>query len=114
MTRAPLGILLLFIVGLIGGFFGMGGGWAITPALNLGMGLPLKLAAANSGIILGIGSCVSIWPYIAAGSIVPLFVLPWLAGQVIGGFICSYALARIKVKVVRLILIGIMGLPRLA
>jgi len=108
VTRAPLGILLLFVVGLIGGFFGMGGGWAITPALNLGMGLPLKLAAANSGIILGIGSCVSIWPYIAAGSIIPLFVLPWLAGQVIGGFIGSYALARIKVKVVRLILIGIM------
>jgi uncharacterized membrane protein YfcA len=108
VTRAPLGILLLFVVGLIGGFFGMGGGWAITPALNLGMGLPLKLAAANSGIILGIGSCVSIWPYIEAGSIIPLFVLPWLAGQVIGGFIGSYALARIKVKVVRLILIGIM------
>lgn len=108
VTRAPLGILLLFIVGLVGGFFGMGGGWAITPSLNLGMGLPLKLAVANSGIILGIGSCVSIWPYIGAGSIIPLFVLPWLAGQVIGGFIGSYALARIRVKVVRLILIGIM------
>ena len=86
----------------------MGGGWAITPSLNLGMGLPLKLAAANSGIILGIGSCISIWPYINAGSIIPLFVLPWLAGQVIGGFIGSYALARIRVKIVRLILIGIM------
>ena len=108
VTRAPLGILLLFVVGMIGGFFGMGGGWAITPSLNLGMGLPLKLAAANSGIILGIGSCISIWPYISAGSIIPLFVLPWLAGQVIGGFIGSYALARIRVKIVRLILIGIM------
>lgn len=108
VTRAPLGILLLFIVGIVGGFFGMGGGWAITPVLNLGMGLPLKLAAANSGIILGIGSCISIWPYLGAGSIIPLFVLPWLAGQVIGGFIGSYALARIRAKIVRLILIGIM------
>lgn len=107
-TRAPLGILLLFIVGMIGGFFGMGGGWAITPTLNLGMGLPLKLAAANSHIILGIGSCISIWPYISSGSIIPIFIMPWLAGQVIGGFIGSYALARIKVRVVRLILIGIM------
>jgi uncharacterized membrane protein YfcA len=108
VTRAPLGILLLFFVGMLGGFFGMGGGWAITPALNLGMGLPLKLAAANSGVILGIGSCVSIWPYINAGSIIPLFVLPWLSGQVIGGFIGSYALARIRAKMVRWILIGIM------
>jgi uncharacterized membrane protein YfcA len=108
VTRAPLGIFLVFFVGAIGGFFGMGGGWAITPALNLGMGIPLKLAAANSGVILGIGSCVSVWPYVFAGGIIPFFVLPWLAGQVIGGFIGSYVLARIKVHAVRLILIGIM------
>jgi uncharacterized membrane protein YfcA len=108
VTRAPLGILLVFVVGVLGGFFGMGGGWAITPSLNLGMGLPLKLAAANSGVILGIGSCVSVWPYAFAGGIIPFFVLPWLAGQVIGGFIGSYVLARIKVRAIRLVLIGIM------
>ncbi|MEA4950256.1 MAG: sulfite exporter TauE/SafE family protein [Petrimonas sp.] len=108
VTRAPLGILLLFFIGMIGGFYGMGGGWAITPTLNMAMGLPLKLAAANSHIILGIGSCVSIWPYVNAGSIIPLFVLPWLSGQVIGGFIASHIFAKIRVKVVRLILIGIM------
>jgi uncharacterized membrane protein YfcA len=108
VTRAPLGILLVFLVGVLGGFFGMGGGWAITPSLNLGMGLPLKLAAANSGVILGIGSCVSVWPYAFAGAVIPFFVLPWLAGQVIGGFIGSYVLARIKVRAIRLVLIGIM------
>jgi uncharacterized membrane protein YfcA len=86
----------------------MGGGWAITPSLNLGMGLPLKLAAANSGVVLGIGSCVSVWPYTFAGGIIPFFALPWLAGQVIGGFIGSYVLARIKVRAIRLVLIGIM------
>jgi uncharacterized membrane protein YfcA len=108
VVRAPLGIVLVFLVGVLGGFFGMGGGWAITPSLNLGMGIPLKLAAANSGIILGIGSCVSVWPYVFAGAIIPFFVLPWLSGQVIGGFIGSYVLARIKVRAIRLVLIGIM------
>jgi uncharacterized membrane protein YfcA len=73
VKRAWLGILLIFGVGLIGGFFGMGGGWAITPVLNMGMGIPLKLAAANSGVILGIGSCVSVWPYIFAGGVIPFF-----------------------------------------
>ncbi len=108
VTRVGLGIVLIFIVGLMGGFFGMGGGWAITPVLNMGIGLPLKVAVANSGIILGIGSCVSIWPYIFAGSLIPLFVLPWLSGQVIGGFAGSHILAKIKVNIVRIILIGIM------
>lgn len=109
VKRAPLGIFLIFFVGIIGGFFGMGGGWAITPVLNMGMGIPIKLAAANSGVILGVGSCVSIWPYIYSGGIIPFFVLPWLAGQVIGGFIGSYTLAKIRVNTVRLILIGIMA-----
>jgi hypothetical protein len=72
------------------------------------MGMPLKPAAANSLVILAIGSCVSIWPYVYAGGIIPLFALPWLAGQVTGGFIGSYALARIKVGIVRFFLIGIM------
>jgi len=108
IKRYPLGILLLFIIGIIGGFFGMGGGWAVTPTLNLGMGLPLRLAAANSNVILGIGGCVSIWPYIFAGSIIPLFVLPLIAGQIVGGFIGAHLLAHIKVSIVRMILIGIM------
>ena len=108
VKRAPLGILLLFLIGIMGGFFGMGGGWAITPALNLGMGMPLKLAAANSGVILGISGCVSVWPYIFAGGVIPLFALPWMAGQIVGGFVGARVLARIKVAIVRLILIGIM------
>ena len=108
VKRAPLGILLLFLVGVMGGFFGMGGGWAITPALNIGMGLPLKLAAANSNVILSLGSCISVWPYIFAGGVIPLFVLPWMCGQAVGGFIGAYVLARIKVGIVRIILIGIM------
>ena len=106
--RAPLGIALTFLVGIMGGFFGMGGGWAITPILNLGMGLPLRVAAANSNIILGLSGGISIWPYIFAGGIIPLFVLPWIAGQVAGGFVGSHVLARLKVELVRLILIGVM------
>jgi len=108
VKRIGLGMVLILTVGFIGGFFGMGGGWAITPILNLGMNLPLKTAAATSNVILGIGSCVSIWPYIYTGAIIPFFVLPWLAGLVIGGFIGSYALAKVRVNTVRLILIGIM------
>ncbi|MCL2568261.1 MAG: sulfite exporter TauE/SafE family protein [Oscillospiraceae bacterium] len=108
VKRAPLGIVLLFLVGVLGGFFGMGGGWAITPALNIGMGVPLKLAAANSNVILSLGSCISVWPYVFAGGVIPLFVLPWMCGQAVGGLIGAYVLAKIKVAVVRVILIGIM------
>ena len=86
----------------------MGAGWAITPVQNLALGVPMKVAAANSGIILGMVDCVAVWPYILAGGIIPLFVLPWLSGQVVGGYLGALALVKVKVLVVRFILIGIM------
>ena len=108
ITRILLGLVLVFGVGVLGGFFGMGAGWAITPVQNLGLGVPLKVAAANSGIILGMVDCVAVWPYVLAGGIIPLFVLPWLSGQVVGGYLGALALVKAKVTVVRYILIGIM------
>ncbi len=96
-------------VGLVGGFFGMGAGWAIVPAQNLVMGLPLKVAAANSGALLGMGNCIAVWPYIHGGAIIPLFVAPWLTGHVLGGLIGTRLLIAVKSGVVRLLVLGFMG-----
>ena len=103
-----LGLVFVFAVGFLGGFFGMGAGWAITPVQNLVLGVPLKVAAANSGIILGMVDCVAVWPYMLAGGIIPLFVLPWLSGQIVGGYLGALVLVKARVMVVRFILIGIM------
>jgi len=108
VRRILLGIALLFGFGLLGGFFGMGAGWAITPVQNLGLGVPLKTALANSNIILGMASGIGVWPYILAGGIIPIFALPWLSGQVAGGYLGALVLVKVKVTVVRFILIGIM------
>ena len=108
VTRAHWGMLAIFVVGLIGGFFGMGGGWAAVPAMNMIMGIPLKVAAACSGVLLGMGDCVAVWPYLLAGALVPLFAAPWLLGQVLGGIAGSYLLVRIKAGFVRAILIGLL------
>jgi len=108
VTRAHWGILFFLIVGFLGGFFGMGGGWASVPGQNVIMGIPLKVAAANSGVILGMSSCAGIWPYLLTLAIIPLFAAPWLVGQVLGGITGSFLLIRIKAGFVRYILIGIL------
>lgn len=108
LTRAGPTIGLLVVVGMISGFFGLGAGWAMTPLLNLGMGCPLKVAAASSGIILGRGDSIGVWPYLLAGSIIPLWVAPWLVGQVVGGIIGAYLLIAVRAEKVRKILIGIL------
>jgi len=108
VDRTGFGLLTMCGVGLISGFFGLGAGWAIVPAINLVMGVPLKVAAASSGIIIGMGDCMTVWPYLLVGAIIPLFVAPWLVGQVLGGIIGAHVLIRVRAKSIRFILIGIM------
>ncbi len=108
LTRAWQTLCAIVGVGMLSGFFGLGAGWAIVPAQNLIMAVPLKVAAANSGVLLGMGDCVAVWPYLLMGAIIPLFAAPWLVGQVLGGLLGAQILIRIKAGFVRLILIGIM------
>ena len=104
-TRALLGGILFFVVGFTGGFFGLGGGWAVVPVLNLVMAVPLKVSAASSGVLLAIGNAAAIWPYIVKGALIGVFAAPWMIGQVIGGILGAHILAKIKAGFVRNILI---------
>jgi uncharacterized membrane protein YfcA len=106
LHRGLLFSVAVFFVGLIGGFFGMGGGWAVVPALNVIMGCPLKVAAAVSMTGLGMGSCVSVWPYFIAGAMIPIVIAPLLVGQVLGGVLGAQVLIGMRAVFVRFILIG--------
>lgn len=109
--KLHLGWLLwiaVMIVGMIGGFFGMGGGWALVPSMNVIMGAPLKVAAAASMTMLGVGDCIAVWPYFLAGAMIPIVVAPLLVGQVLGGVLGAYVLIGMRAIFVRFILIGVL------
>jgi uncharacterized membrane protein YfcA len=108
LTRAKWVLAAIVGVGLLSGFFGLGAGWAIVPAQNVIMAVPLKVAAANSGVLLGMGDCIAVWPYLLMGAIIPLFAAPWLVGQVLGGLLGALILIRVKAGFVRFLLIGFM------
>lgn len=108
VTRAAWGLLTIVGVGVISGFYGMGAGWALVPVMNFVMAAPLKIAAASSGILIGMGDCISVWPYILAGAVIPSFAALWLVGQVAGGIMGSRILITIKAGSVRVILIGVL------
>jgi hypothetical protein len=108
LTRAGWVLVAFIGVGMLSGFFGLGAGWAIVPAQNLIMSVPLKVAAANSGVRLGMGDCIGVWPYLMMGAIIPVFAAPWLVGQVLGGLLGALILIRVKAGFVRYLLIGFM------
>lgn len=104
-VRVVPGGLLFLLVGFTGGFFGLGGGWAVVPVLNLVMTVPLKVSAASSGVLLAMGNAAAIWPYIMKGALIASFAAPWMLGQVIGGIIGAHVLSKINAGFVRNILI---------
>ncbi len=108
LTRAGWVLIAIVGVGVLSGFFGLGAGWAIVPAQNVIMAVPLKVAAANSGVLLGMGDCIGVWPYLLMGAIIPVFAAPWLIGQVLGGLLGALILIRVKAGFVRYLLIGFM------
>jgi uncharacterized membrane protein YfcA len=104
-TKIILGGLLFLLVGFTGGFFGLGGGWAVVPVLNLLMAVPMKVSAASSGVLLAMGNAAAIWPYIVKGALIAVFAAPWMIGQVIGGILGAHILAKIDAGFVRKLLI---------
>ncbi len=108
VKRAPIGILLFCLVGLISGLFGLGAGWAMVPVFNLVMMAPLKVAAACSKVLIGVGDTAAVWPYIKHGGIFPLFAVPSMIGLVLGTIIGAKIMVRIKAGPIRYLIIGIM------
>jgi len=77
------------LVGLLTGIAGVGGGFAIVPALVLLAGLPMRIASTTSLLLIALNSLVSLkalgsWPEAQLSLLVPLLVggaLGAVAGQ---------------------------------
>jgi len=108
VRKAPAGILMFCAVGLVSGLFGMGAGWAMVPVFNLVMLAPLKVAAASSKVLIGMGDTGAIWPYLIGGGIFPLFVVPCMLGLVLGTYIGTKLMFRVKASKIRGLVIVIM------
>lgn len=108
-TRAWVGIIIFCGVGFISGFFGLGGGWAMVPALNLVMAVPLKVAATCSKVLIGIGDTAAVWAYINMGGILPIFTIPCTLGLIVGTLIGTRIMLWAKTPWIRYILIAILA-----
>ena len=105
IRRSVTGMVLFALIGLMSGMFGIGGGWAGVPVLNLLMGVPLKLAAGTSGLIISANSSSAIWIYINRGAVFPLIALPSFIGVSLGSKIGAKLMGQTRPEVIRWIII---------
>jgi uncharacterized membrane protein YfcA len=77
------------VVGVMTGFFGVGGGFLIVPALVLILHMPMRLAVGTSLLVIAINSAAGLVAHLGSGgidaSLAALFVAGGFAGTVLGG-----------------------------
>jgi len=106
--RTPLGLLLFIFIGLLAGMFGLGAGWANVPALNLVMGVPLKISVATSKFLLSITDTSAAWIYMNKGCVIPLIAIPSILGLMFGSLIGVRLLTIAKPKFIRYMVICVL------
>lgn len=103
-SRLPLGSAISFFAGIVSGMLGVGGGFIKVPTMNLGMGVPIKVAAATSNFMMGVTAVSSLFVYLARGLVHPMLAAPVALG-VVGGALTGTAIAsRTSPRLVRLVL----------
>ncbi len=71
-------------VGLLTGFFGVGGGFIIVPALVLALGFTMPEAVGTSLLVIAINSATALGSRLQSGSIEWAVILPFLFSSLLG------------------------------
>src|SRR4029079_2225253 len=75
VRRLPVALAASFLAGNVSGAFGIGGGILKVPVLNAWCGIPMRVAAATSSLMIGVTAVASVPIQYASG-----YVKPPLAG----------------------------------
>lgn len=108
--RTPAGLAAFAVIGLVGGLFGLGAGWANVPALNLLMGAPIKLAVGTSGLAISIINTSAAWIFLNRGAVLPIIVVPSIIGVILGARIGAKLLTVTPGAVIRRLVIVMLAL----
>ena len=76
-------------VGVLTGFFGVGGGFVIVPALVLALGFTMPEAVGTSLLVIAVNSTVALTTRLPGGTIEWGIVIPFTVASLIGVFIGS-------------------------
>lgn len=93
-------MLLLLVtatgVGLLTGFFGVGGGFAVVPALVLALRLPMPVAIGTSLVVITVNSATALVSRLGQGpslnwTLIAVFAAAAVVGSLLGSRIASHA-----------------------
>ncbi|RKH66334.1 sulfite exporter TauE/SafE family protein [Corallococcus aberystwythensis] len=106
--RPLVGLGLMYIAGTVSGLLGIGSGALKVPAMDLAMGLPIKVSTATSNFMIGVTAAASAGIYFARGDIDPFIAGPVCVGVTLGAFAGSRYLTKLKSGSLRMLFIAVL------
>ncbi len=114
--RAYFGGPLMFGAGLIAGMLGIGAGALKVLIHDMVMGLPPKVSTTTSNLIIGVTALAGTSVYLAAGVIDPGLIAPVVLGILLGAYLGTKVLVRLRNQTVRwffMVVLLVLGLEML-
>ncbi|HVA08041.1 MAG TPA: sulfite exporter TauE/SafE family protein [Acidimicrobiales bacterium] len=96
MSMVAKVILAGTVVGFMTGFFGVGGGFVIVPALVLALGFDMPIAVGTSLLVIGVNCAVALISRLAATGVEWRVALPFTAAGLAGALAGNYVATRAR------------------
>lgn len=110
VKRLPFGLSVAFFAGIISSLAGVGGGILVVPALNSWCGVPMRVAAATSAVILGITALPGVVGYYSLGYLtMPLLAAGAVLGVLAGSRAGFWITTRVKVRSLKILMAVILA-----
>lgn len=106
--RPLAGLGLMYVAGAVSGLLGIGSGALKVPAMDLAMGLPIKVSTATSNFMIGVTAAASAGIYFARGDIDPFIAGPVCLGVTMGAFAGSRYLTKLKSGSLRMLFVAVL------
>jgi uncharacterized membrane protein YfcA len=101
VQRLPLGMVLMYLAGLISALLGIGSGVLKIPAMDTALRLPIKVSSATSNFMIGVTAAASAGAYFTRGDIVTAVAGPVALGSVVGSILGARILMAVSNERVR-------------
>ena len=106
--RLGFGAVGAVFAGVVSALLGVGGGIVKVPLMNLGMGVPLKVATATSNLMIGITATSSAVIYLLRDEIDPYIAGPVALGVFVGASVGARIVNRVDTRLLRLLFVVVL------
>jgi uncharacterized protein len=110
VERVPVGLILMYVAGLISALLGIGSGVLKVPAMDSALRLPIKVSSATSNFMICVTAAASAGAYFVRGEIVPAITGPVALGSVIGAILGARLLVSISNQRIRVLFAAVLVL----